>query len=133
MEFLLRMSAQGAEVSFFEGSAVSSMITIHAVASLSAEEINPVGGFVAGSLKMGALDQGFKQQRPVSVKLFPILGQAMSGKRKDFARQTANGSERRDEESTVGKNELKIPLALLRAPTDPGIVQRHRPFRAGKL
>ena len=65
--------------------------------------------------------------------MFPILGQVVSGERKNLARQAANGYEGRNEETAIGNNELKIPFALFGTPADPGIARGHLPGRARKL
>lgn len=127
------MTAQGADVDVLDGLAMRGMIAIHTASSLSAAKINPVDGFVAGHPKTRALDQGFKQQRPILVQALPIFGQMLSGERKNHARKTANGNVRRNEEAAVGDDELKVPFVLFCVPADPGVARRHRPRRTRKL
>jgi hypothetical protein len=66
---------------------MSGMFTVHSAAALSAAEMNPVGCFISGSSKAGSLDQSLQHQRPITVKPFPILRQALSSDRKDHARE----------------------------------------------
>jgi len=127
------MMRQGIDKNVFDGLAMSGMIPIHAATALSAAKMNPVGGFIAGSTIASAFNQGFKQQRPVTVQSFPIIRQTMSGKRKNLAGKTTHGNIRRNNEAAIGNDELKIPFLFFSTPSDPGVSRRHFQCRTGKL
>jgi hypothetical protein len=127
------MTAQGIDVNVFDGLPMSGMLPVHASASLSAAEMNPVGGFVNRSGKTVAFDESFHQQRTIPVQSFPIFRQAACGERKNPASKTLNGKVWRNEKAAVGNDELKVLFPLQAAPSDPCIAGRHFPCRTGEL
>ena len=112
---------------------MSRMVPIHAAAALSGADMDPVGCLIAGSAVASALNQGFKQQRSITVQSLPIIRQTMSGKRKNLAGKTTNGNIRRNQETAVGNNELKVPFLFFSTPSDPCVSRRHFQCRTGKL
>ena len=127
------MTAQRVDENIFDGLTIKHMIPIHAAAARRTAKLNPIGSFVSRSLVTCAVDQGFKQQGAIAIQSFPVSGQALSCQRKNLAGKTANGNVRRNQESTVGNDELKVPFAFFGVPADPGVARRHLPCRTGKL
>jgi len=132
-ETVLHLTTQRVNINILDGLSMSGMVSVHSAAALSAAEMKPVGCFIAGSTETGTFDQGFDEQRAIAVQPFPVIGQMAGSERKNHAGKSANGNMRRDKESTVGDNELKVSFPLFGAPSDPGITGSHFPGGAGKL
>ena len=114
------MTAQRVDVNILDGLTLSSMAAIHTASSLGTAEIDPVPSFVAGPLKLGAIDQGLEQQRTIPLHTFPIFRQAMSGKRKGHDCKSLDGDPGQHKEPALIDDKLKIAFSFLRAPSYPG-------------
>lgn len=80
-ETLLRLTTQGVDVNVLDGLSVSRMFLVHSTAALSTAEMNPVRSLITGPSKTSTLNQGFHQQRTISVQPFPVIGQTTGRER----------------------------------------------------
>lgn len=126
------MTGQGVDIDVLDGLAVGGVMAIHAAATLSAAEIDPIGSPIAGAAITGTIHEGLEKQRSIAVEIVPILGQAMSGERKDFAGQPLDVDPGEHEESGVTDDELESAFAFEVTPADPGVARGHLPGGAGE-
>lgn len=132
-ELFASMTAQGVNKNVLDGLAVGGVIVIHSSPALSGAEVDPVPRAIACAGKTGTVHEGFKKERPITVKCKPVLRQSACRQGQDLACQPANGNPRQNQETTVRDDELKIAFPLFGAPSDPGIARRHHPGWTGKL
>jgi len=109
------------------------MISIHAAASLSFTQVDPIRSPITRPRKAGAIDQSFEQQGAIAIKRLPVQGKLTCCQRENLARQASNRNPRKYQETAVRNDVLKIASTLLIGPIDPRIARRHFPGGAGKL
>ena len=108
------------------------LVSIHASASLSGADMNPVCGTIAGAGEAFGIDKGFEQQRFNTIGVQPIVGELMDGKRKDFAGKVWDLNPGKDEKAAVIDNARKVAFASWIAPADPMVARRNFQGSAGK-
>ena len=108
------------------------MERIELAAALGVPEILPVGGFVAGTLESGFLDEGLEQHRTVSIAGLPVIGQPAADKGQDARGQILVADPRQDEETRIIDDEVQVPLSLCGAPADSGVAGFRLPGRGPK-
>jgi len=81
-------------------------------------EAKPVGSLVGGAAKALLLDEGFEQERPVTVLELPVGGDLPGGASQDGRGQIPAFNPRQDEESRIVHDPVQVLLALRRRPAD---------------
>src|SRR5487761_1914949 len=90
-------------------------------------DMDPVGGFIAGTAMTRRLDEGFEQDGPKAVAVVPVVGQAAGDEGEDFGCQTLRLDPRQHEEAGVVDDERQIALALRLGPADEALARRKFP------
>jgi hypothetical protein len=108
------------------------LVSIHASASLSGADMNPVCGTIASAGEAFGIDKGFEQQRFNTIGVQPIVGELMDGKRKDFTGKVRDLNPGEDEKTAVIDNARKVASASRIAPADPMVARRNFQSSAGK-
>jgi len=78
----------------------------------------PVGSPVAGAGKARLLDEGFEQDRPISVAGLPVIGQSAAHQGEDARGEVLALDPRQDEEACIVHDEVQVALSLIFRPTD---------------
>ena len=82
-------------------------------------ELVPAGGFIAGPVKTGRIDEGFDEKQGVAVALVPIGCDPFRAEREDFRGEVGLRTARQDEKpGVVGQQMEALPVKTGR-PADP--------------
>ena len=80
--------------------------------------MDPVGGFVAGSLESTAFDEGLREDDGMTVFVFPVGGEAAEGQGENMAGEMRDLDPWRDKKAHVVDDEFEVLLTLLVGPSD---------------
>ena len=94
------------------------VVNIELAAAGGLTEADPVGRLVSGAAKALLLDEGFEQERPVTVLELPVGGDLPGGASQNGRGQILAFNPRQDEESRIVHDPVQVLLALRGRPAD---------------
>ena len=110
-EFLTKVFVKGIEEDIFDGECVA-VVAIKFSAALGLSDMDPIGRLVTGSAEAGLFDKGFEQDGLIAIAGLPVLRQAPGGLGQDTGREVFGGDPRKDEETGVINDPMKVAEAL---------------------
>lgn len=126
------ISVQGVHKDPLGGGGRSTIAVRGAPKAFGVPHIDPVRGFVEGSLEPSRIDKGFQQQQRMPKALLPVSRQAPLAQRQGARRQVGPMPGRQDQEPAVVGQQRQAIVLMAERPPDPAIPNRTFPGGGGK-
>src|SRR5215203_3995613 len=119
---LLPVRLQRVDIDVFDWLFLS-MLSILTPPTASLSDMNPIGRTVRGGGKTFGLNIGLQQQRLITIRLGPILGQAFLRQRQNFGSEVFYPHAARNDKTRVGNHLGQMTLTGRVTPTNPAIAR----------